>query len=148
MIGYKIWHKDLIPVLPSKLLFILYQNLANYSLNPVVPKSVNPYKYKLSLFNKSHFFNYCCEVYNELSKRLMDEATRWGVDEYSEVIRVYVSDEEKQIGSSITHEELFDSWHNDRYLKQCYYTLEEMYDYELINSVEFERIKEKFKMGE
>ena len=144
MIGYKIWHKDLVPVLPTRILFILYQNLANYCLNPIVPKSVNPYKWKMGLFNKSHFFNYCCEVYNEITKREMDETTKWCIDEYSEVIRQFVSDEEKQIGSSITHKELFGSWHDERYLIQCYYTLQEMFDLELISYDEYSKLEEVF----
>lgn len=132
--GYRIWHKDLIKFLPNNLLLILYQNLSEYAYNPVVPKRVNPYKYKLNEFNKSHFYNYCCEVFNELSNRKdVDEITEIFLERYNEIIKNFVSDEEKQIGASITHEELFKHWHNDRYLIQCCCELQEMCDYEIIN---------------
>ena len=145
MLGYKICHKDLIKVLPTNILFILYQNLANYALNPSVPKAVNPYKWKLSLFNKSHYFNYCCEVCNELNNRNLDKETKFAIDEFSDDIMNFVSDEEKQIGSSISYEELFDNWHTDRYYDQCYYALQEMYDYDLLTYDEWKLINENYK---
>lgn len=135
MLGYKIWHKDFIIQLPDNMLLILYQNLADYACNPKVLKNVNPYKYKLNEFNKSHFYNYCCEVYDELCKRRLDDVTENCINEYSEDIKNFVSDEEKQIGASISHEELFKGWHNDRYYKQCFYALQEMQDYGLIQGV-------------
>lgn len=132
MFGYKIWHKDLIKCLPDNLLLILYQNLADYAYNPVVPKKTNPYKARMSLYTKSHFYNYCCEVYNEITKRKISEFELGIVDEFSIAIKTFVSDEEKQIGASITHQDLYNGWMNDRYLTQNYYELEEMYDFDLI----------------
>lgn len=145
MLGYKIWHKKLIKYLPDNLLLILYQNLADYACNPNVPKKTNPYKAKLSEFNKSHFYNYCCEVYKEITNRSFTDFEIGIVSEYSVVIKLFVSDEEKQIGASITFDDLFSSWMGDRYLNQCFYALEEMYDYGLISQEWFGKISNAFR---
>ena len=145
MLGYKIWHKSLIKCLPNNMLLILYQNLADYACNPNVPKKTNPYKSKMSEFNKSHFYNYCCEVYNELSKRDISDFEMQIVDEYSMAIKLFVSDEEKQIGASISFKELFSPWMTNRYYHQCYYALEEMYDYGLIDQKWFNKISTTYR---
>lgn len=146
MLGYKIWHKKFIKCLPNNLLLILYQNLADYACNPNVPKKTNPYKAKISEFNKSHFYNYCCEVYNEISKRVnITEFELSIVDEYSVAIKLFVSDEEKQIGASITFDELFKPWMEDRYLTQCYYALQEMWDYGLISDLDYREISSVYR---
>lgn len=142
MFDYKIWHKDLIKVLPDNLLTILYQNLSDYACNPIVSKRVNPYKYKMNEYNKSHFYNYCCEVFDELNKRDLDEAMITIIDGYSNIIYCFVTPEEKQIGSSISHEELFKGWHGYKYIVQCFYALEELCDYGLIDEKVINEAKE------
>ena len=44
-------------------------------------------------------------------------------------------------------EELFPGWHNDRYLAQCYYNLEEKYDCGGVAPEWFEKIREIYKKG-
>lgn len=141
MLGYKIWHKQLIKCLPDNMLLILYQNLANYAYNPVVPKKTNPYKAKMSEFNKSHFYNYCCEVYKEITNRSFTDFEMGIIDEYSVAIKLFVSDEEKQIGASISFKDLFRNWMNNRYFHQCFYELQEMYDYGLISDEWYNKIQ-------
>lgn len=145
MLGYKIWHKNLIKCLPDNMLLILYQNLADYAYNPNVPKKTNPYKAKMSEFNKSHFYNYCCEVYSEITNRNLTEFEMEIINEYSTVIKVFVSDEEKQIGASISFKELFNPWMNNRYYHQCFYALQEMYDYGLIDQEWFNKISNAYR---
>ena len=145
MLGYKIWHKNLIKCLPDNMLLILYQNLADYACNPSVPKKTNPYKAKISEFNKSHFYNYCCEVYDEITRRKLTDAEQEMVARCSGIIYFYVSDEEKQIGASISFKELFSPWMTNRYYHQCYYALEEMYDYGLIDQEWFDKISTTYR---
>ena len=45
----------------------------------------------------------------------------------------------------VRHKELFKNWHNDRYLKQCYYNLQEKYDCGGISDNEWKLIDELVK---
>jgi hypothetical protein len=42
-----------------------------------------------------------------------------------------------------TYDKLFKDWHNDRYLSQCFYNLQEKYDCGGINETEYGLIKRK-----
>ena len=142
----KLWHKDFIKVLPNNLLLILYQDLANFALIPNVPSNV--YEKKMLEFNKSHYYNYCCEVYDEITNRKWTDAEQEIIADYSGVIYVYVSDEEKQIGASITHEDLFNKqsgFMNERLFIQHYYALEEMHDLGKISDEDMNKIFDVFE---
>ena len=45
----------------------------------------------------------------------------------------------------VSFEKLFSSWHNHRYLKQCYYNLQEKFDCGGISEEEWIKIKNKFE---
>jgi hypothetical protein len=53
----------------------------------------------------------------------------------------YVTEEERQVGASIPHFQLFEGWHNDRYLVQCFYNLQEKFDCSEMTNQEWERIR-------
>lgn len=91
-------------------------------------------------YNKSHFYNYCCLICNEMFNRGFEPT-----DESRNKILEYVSDEERQVGSSISIVELYQSWMNDRYLLQCFYNLQEKFDCGGIDPTDWKRIVEKVK---
>lgn len=139
----KIWHKRYIKVLPKKLLVSTFQELSRIALGI----SDSKYVKKINEFNKSHFYNYCCEVYDEIQRRDFEKGEIQVIDEWAKNIYNSISDEEKQIGASISFDELFElpiSFMNNRMFVQHYYALQEMLDLDLISDEEFNLIQQTY----
>ena len=56
----------------------------------------------------------------------------------------YLEDTSCDFGVIVPYESIFDGWHNDRYLRQCLYNLQEKYDAKGIPQDEWDRIVERF----
>ena len=128
----RLWHKDLIPVLPRQQLLgqwreccLIYKNI--YEIGEPNHLLVN----RIMEYPLQHFFSYINEIINEMIKR------------------EYRCNTTKVMGAVVyldlyndcpSHEELFKEWHNDRYLLQCYYNLQEKYDCGGITEEEWELI--------
>jgi uncharacterized protein (TIGR02328 family) len=137
----RMWHKSLIDVLPDKQLIAQWRELC--AIVGSIKKNGTPNHLlvnKVMWYNKSHFYNYCCLICNEMFNRGFEPT-----DESRNKILEYVSDEERQVGSSISIVELYQSWMNDRYLLQCFYNLQEKFDCGGIDSIDWKRIVEKVK---
>lgn len=125
----RLWHKDLIPVLPRQQLLgqwreccLIARGLFNDNLNHLL---VNPVKY----YPITHFAKYCDEVRHEMLRRGYAVKT---------VINFYFG------GRPVhkpTHDELFKEWHNERYFWQCYFNLQEKYDRGGISPEEWSKIE-------
>lgn len=133
----RLWHKDIIDVLPDKHLVAQWReccaivgSIKRYGIpNHVL---VNP----IMKYNKSHFYLYCCVVCHEMYKRNFKVS-----EESRNKILDYVSDEEKQVSSQIEKDgSLFEGWHNERYLIQCFYNLQEKYDRGMISEDEWKKV--------
>lgn len=114
----RLWHKDLIPVLPRQQLVSQWRECCCIARNIAVNGTPNHLLVnKIMDYNISHFIRYTTLVVEELLKRGYNvetsKFTKW-ID-WSKV---------EAMGS----DELFADWHNDRYLIQCYHNLQEKYD--------------------
>lgn len=133
----RLWHKDMIDVLPKKQLIAQWRECCAIISN-IEKKGtpnhilVNPIMH----YTKSHFFAYCCLVCDELYKR------GYNISEKSkQKVLSYVTDEEKQLSSRIEKDDdLFKGWFTDRYLVQCYYNLQEKYDRGMITEEEWSKV--------
>ena len=131
----RLWHKDLVPYLPRKQLIgqwreccLIAKGIAeNGTPNHLLVNRVMDYPL-------DHFYQYTKSVYNEVTKR--GHNARWG--------RFSVYFEVDDDSSFVFDDELFSDWHNDRYLRQCYYNLQEKYDCGGITEEEWRRIDECF----
>lgn len=133
----RLWHKDLIQVLPDNQLQCQWKDLIAIVENIKGSKTPgNPMVSKVNHYNKSHFYNYCCMVCNEMFRRGFDVS-----EEAKTKLFEYVTEEERQVGASIPHFQLFEGWHNDRYLVQCFYNLQEKFDCSGMTNQEWERIR-------
>lgn len=131
----RLWHKDLIPVLPRQQLLAQWReccciarNIAdNGTPNHILVNKVLKYSMK-------HFFKYTGLVSVEMNNR--------GYKcEWSKFMNIPIN---YQDGSKYpTYDELFEDWHNDRYLRQCFYNLQEKYDCGGITEDEWQKILEK-----
>lgn len=80
-------------------------------------------------YDLSHFSTYCKLVCDEMHARNC-------ICKLENIIPKYLPEME-----DVPYDKLFANWHNDRYLNQCYYALEEKSDEGTISKEDFEAIK-------
>ena len=112
----RLWHKDLIPVLPKQQLLGQWRECCCIARNIAVDGTPNHLLVnKIMDYPIQHFVTYTEHVKTELMLRgyKIDGScfTKW-INE----------------STGIHYDELFHDWHNDRYFNQCYYNLQEKYD--------------------
>ena len=129
----RLWHYKLIPVLPNKMLIAewreciaikrqwdkgtLKHRLVSYVMN----------------YNRAYFLSYVLEVVKEMEKRNIKYNQK-----YLEEIKAFCgleTDLENKTFNYLIYQE-----HNERYLRQCYYNLQEKYDRGIITSAEYNLI--------
>ena len=129
----RLWHKDLIPVLPRQ------QLLGQWRECCLIVKSIaedgtpnHLLVNKIMDYPMDHFYTYCQMVYSEMIERGyncdFNKFTKWyrQIDNAQEII--------------VARQHLFSKWHTNRYYKQCYFNLQEKFDCEGISPNEFKEI--------
>ena len=116
----RLWHKDLIDVLPKQQLLAQWRECCaiarqigvNGQVNHILVNRINDYPVE-------HFMAYCGLVHSEFIRRgyscNMHEVSQWIKQDLPEFLEC-------------THEDIFYDWHNARYMWQCYTNLEEKHD--------------------
>lgn len=129
----RLWHKDLISVLPRQQLLGQWRECCLIAKNIAEKGTPNHLLVnKIMDYSPSHFIVYCNFVWKEMQDRGY-KCNYSNVAQYLPDIGLqYVSDSN-----------LFKDWHNDRYLMQCFYNLQEKYDCGGINETEYELIRRK-----
>ena len=136
----RIWHKDLVSVLPDKMLLQLkddWFNIATELLSVEVTTSLGePTIDRILEYSIGHFYTYYfVYIMPELHRRgLLDEKTM----DFFHVLASCYSENDLRIIHPV-----FDCWHNTRYLLQCLMYLEELYDCGYISFEEWYRILNK-----
>ncbi len=130
----RLWHYKLIPYLPKQQLLGQWRECCSIKAN-----IVNKGKPKHILVNrimdypKDHFYTFCrliqdqmlergCNVRDKSRSKIWTECWSW-----------------------IDESELFPKWHDDIYLRQCLYNLEEKFICGGINQEEWDKIYNAFK---
>lgn len=132
----RLWHKDMIHYLPQQQLLGQWRELCligsllakDHTPNHIL---VNP----ILDYEPEHFEYYCDLVISEMLSRsfqiteqslmrLQMDVRAWRIFLGVEVPFNYI---ELNWGMQLDGE-VFNGWHNKRYLRQCYYNLEEKYD--------------------
>ena len=129
----RLWHKDLIPYLPRQQLLGQWRECCAIARNFSISGTPNHILVnKIMDYPVSHFNRYAWEVYKEMKSRGYN--CRW------------LSFEKWCINTCYDWEltEVFREWHNDRYLRQCLYNLQEKYDCGGISEEEWQTIIDKF----
>lgn len=113
----RLWHKDLIPVLPRQQLLGQWRECCLIAKNIAEKGSPNHILVnKIMEYPLEHFHYYAGMIHDEMLNR------GYKVN-YSRFDKWLHLEE-----NHCTYDKLFTSWHNERYLKQCYYNLQEKYD--------------------
>ena len=115
----RLWHKSLIPVLPRKQLLSQWRECCCIAKNISVNGTPNHILVnKVLEYPMTHFYTYGFAVAAEMKYRGykcdLERFTHYFTYPYETNI--------------IALGDIFRPWHNDRYLKQCYYNLQEKYD--------------------
>lgn len=135
----RLWHYKLIPVLPRKQLISQLREcvqigkalMENGTPNHIIVNRVIP-------FYPNDYAKYC--------KLLIDEIRQRGYnvsDKTVEKLNVYCKQNIDALNVS-SEEPIFDGFHTNRYLTQCFYNLEEKYDCGIIPDEEWKKVVEKF----
>ena len=131
----RLWHKDLISVLPREQLVAQWRELSAIAGNILTKNTPNHILVnKVMDYSFDHFISYAYYIRQEMTKR-----------KYRTMNSVW-----KKICSICENnynllpiEKIYPKWHSNRYLGQCYFNLEEKYDCGGIIEKDFEKIREK-----
>lgn len=135
----RLWHKDLIEVLPRQQLLGQWRECCLIAKN--IAESCTPNHLlvnKIMEFSLEHFYSYAKWVEAEMKHRGykcdFEKFEKW----YKQCdMRDFIW---------LSKNSVFSRWHNERYLKQCFYNLQEKYDCGGITEDEWQSIYEKVMM--
>lgn len=144
----RIWHKDLIPVLPNEQLLAQWGNCR--TIISRIKKHGTP---NHKLVNKVmdypilHFVAYTNKVLKELGDRgyrINEKAYCDFVKSCNECMMSFNNTSHIVLSSD---DKLFEGWHGKRYLKQCLFILQESYDCGGISDSEWLRVVSNFNLS-
>ncbi len=136
----RLWHKDLIPVLPKQQLISQWRECCAIARNIAVNGTPNHLLVNnVKIYPKWHFMWYTNEVCNELE-------TRGYKIERRRFFKWFDQWDVRTMNTHyIGHDELFAGWHGNRYLIQCYYNLQEKFDCVGIPFEEWQKVERYVK---
>ena len=137
----RLWHKDLIPYLPRQQLIAQWRECCCIAKNIADDGTPNHLLVnKVLNYDVDNFEFYCKTIEEEMIKR-----------EYKINPKVhdrlfnYIFDSCWRFNQNHIHYDyLFEDWHNERYLKQCLFNLQEKFDCGGIPKDEWKVIEDKF----
>ncbi len=127
----RLWHYKLIPVLPDKMLVAQWRECI--AIERQWEKGT--LKHRLVSYVKNYdgelFINYCYALIREMEHRDI----KWNC-KYIQEIGQFCQNKEEKIPDGIYYPE-----HNNRYLTQCYFNLQEKHDRGIVTEEEWNKIK-------
>ena len=135
----RLWHYKLIPVLPKKQLVSQWRECISIKRRWEQNKSDSPLIIYVRNYEKRYFRNYILTLMEELYKRHVKIKQIYINELFDFCANMYINDNE--INYSKHYPE-----HNDRYLKQCYYNLQEKYDRGIITEEEWTKITDNINI--
>ena len=137
----RLWHKDLIPYLPRKQLVAQWRECCAICSNLANKGTPNHLLVnKIKNYNLYMFFEYIHLVIKEMENRGY-KINENSYDKCFENFRKIIT---KYNWNFYSANEIYPEWHNERYLKQCLYNLQEKYDCGRISEKEWKIIEEHF----
>ena len=135
----RLWHKDLISVLPDKQLLrqwreccMIAKALRDGNLNHLLVNKVKDYPL-------THFAIYGFKVFDEMKARgfvgKLETFTKYLPEWFN------LDDVPADENGDVTDKGIFPYWHNERYFWQCYRNLQEKYDCGGMSEKEWQRIE-------
>lgn len=133
----RLWHKDLIPYLPRQQLLAQWRECCAICSNWANKGTPNHLLVnKVMDYPSVHFWIYSARILSEMN----DRGYRISKVSRNNFQKNYDCFKDNRLETSF----IFDSWHNDRYLKQCLFNLQEKYDCGGITEDEWKLIQDNF----
>lgn len=130
----RLWHYKLIPLLPKQQLLGQWRECCSAKRNITIKGSPNHILVdRIMDYPKDHFYTYCRLVQNEMLER------GYKVTNASQN-KIWT-----ECWSWIYSDKVFKGWHNDVYLRECLYNLEEKYICGGISQEEWNEIYKAYK---
>lgn len=139
----RLWHKDLIPYLPRQQLLAQWRECC--AIAGSIAKKGTPNHIlvnKIVKYDIFHFISYTYWVKEEMKKRGYKISEKSDDNFVSNLSCIYGG--LPFITKIYSRDKLYRMWHNDRYLRQCLFNLQEKYDCGGIPEEEWKRIQETF----
>ena len=134
----RLWHYKLVPILPDKMLVSQWRECI--AIKRQWEKGT--LKHRLVSYvkehNKEYFMQYVAHIDTEMTIRRIKHQDKY----YNEILSFC----EEDIDNEADYEEIPYPEHNNRYLKQCYYNLQEKYDRGIITKEEWNKIESEIKL--
>ena len=139
----RLWHKDLIPILPNKQLIDQWRECCLIAKNIKEKGTPNHILVnKVMNYPLIHFISYAGIVYDEMVNRGYNVTQK----SYFTIANLEKVDKDCLNSYPLSKEQIFPDWHNDHYFIQCYYNLQEKYECGGIPEEEWKRIGELFEI--
>ena len=136
----RLWHKDLIPYLPKLQLLSQWRECCCIAKNIADNGTPNHLLVnKILNYCSSEFYMYSQDVVLEMTKRKY-KVNQKSWDEFCNNLEI----SEKKFYKPYKVIIIFENWHNERYLKQCLFNLQEKFDCGGISKDEWKIIEDKF----
>ena len=145
MIIIRLWHYELIPYLDKQRLVAQWRECCCIAKNIADNGTPNHLLVnKVLNYPTIHFVVYTNMILAEMKNRgyKISEKSYLKFCENIRCANLYFDINAHLL---IKNNEVFPDWHNDRYLIQCYYNLQEKYDCSGISQEEWDIIENKFK---
>lgn len=134
----RLWHKDLISYLSRKQLIAQWRECCAIAGSIAKKGTPNHLLVNKVLSSRGDFYSYCNIVVSELKRRnykVSEKAMKTCFD------NILASN---NFETNSTNFEIFPDWHNNRYLKQCLFNLQEKYDCGGVPEDDWKWIQETF----
>lgn len=140
----RLWHKDLISVLPRQQLIAQWRECCAIASNIANKGSPNHRLVNKVMEYPINHFNYYGQL---VGAQMCFRGYSVDSEKFDKWLRVDKGNGEipKLPYPYPEYDELFKDWHNGRYLYQCYYNLQEKYDCGIIDENEWQLIDKKVK---
>ena len=130
----RLWHKDLLDVLPRQQLLGQWREC--HLIAKEIGKKGTPNHILVNRvieYGQCHFESYCNQVQTEMQKR----------GYHADMHKIYQNLPEAR-HKWLPIEDIFPEWHNEQYLIQCLYNLQEKHDCKAIPDDEWAKIAKKY----
>lgn len=136
----RIWHKDLIPVLPRQQLLGQWRECCAIAKSIAEKGTPNHVLVnRVMEYPPNHFYWYS----NLVCEEMIHRGYKLNADRYTRFVCSFDS-VSKYYQCKTKNEDIFKDWHNDRYLRQCLYNLQEKFDAGAIPKDEWQQFTDRF----
>lgn len=140
----RLWHKDLIPVLPRQQLLSQWRECCCIASNIVVKGTPNHILVNKVLdYSSIDFIRYCEEIIGEMHSRgytVSIGAQSTLINNIEKVKERFNNSVQDDSTTAPRAYDIYNEWHNDRYFLQCYFNLQEKHDCGGISEEEWNKI--------